>query len=156
VTTKGWYAKASAGIARLAELFPRTFFVYEGKRRPLKIGISNEIITTGAMEPSELHLALRLYCTSFGYRSGMRAGANRIDLNGEPAGEVTAADAATAEELQQRRKQFRARKEARQRESTAETHNAAEKTAPVQPKHFSLIDLKQAAMARRKMEDANA
>jgi ProP effector len=116
VTTKGWYAKASAGIARLAELFPAAFSVYEGKRRPLKVGICNEIIAVGTMEPDELHLALRLYCSSFGYRCAMRAGASRIDLNGEPAGEVTAADAATAEELQQRRKQFRARKEARQRD----------------------------------------
>ena len=44
----------------LAELYPNAFVVYEARRRPLKIGIRDDIAArvNGAIEPHELSLAL--------------------------------------------------------------------------------------------------
>ena len=39
-------ADARAAIALLAERFPKAFAVHEAKRRPLKIGIDTDIIST--------------------------------------------------------------------------------------------------------------
>ena len=55
---------ARAAIAILAELYPNAFVVYEARRRPLKIGIRDDIAArvNGAIEPHELSLALGRYC----------------------------------------------------------------------------------------------
>ncbi len=37
-------ARATAGIELLAKAFPHCFAVYQGKRRPLKIGIHLDIV----------------------------------------------------------------------------------------------------------------
>ena len=85
-------------INLLAELFPKTFAVHEAKRRPLKIGIQNDLLEQigGAVTEKELGIALNRYCKNAVYRSRLRAGATRYDLNGEPAGTVAAEDAAYA------------------------------------------------------------
>jgi hypothetical protein len=53
-------ATVAAVIAVLAEMFPKCFSVYEGRRRPLKIGIHRDIgaALDGAVTPAELHRAL--------------------------------------------------------------------------------------------------
>jgi ProP effector len=76
----------------LAEWFPQAFVVYEARRRPLKIGIHLDIIerTGGAIERQELSRALRIYVANNGYlMRASRPGAVRVDLDGQPAGEVT-------------------------------------------------------------------
>lgn len=80
-------ADATAAIALLAEIFPQAFFIYGARRKPLKLGIRDEIVARldGAVEPPELALALCLYCRSIGYLRAMRPGAARIDLDGNPA-----------------------------------------------------------------------
>jgi ProQ/FINO family len=42
--SQGHNQAATAAIVRLAELYPKCFSVYEGRRRPLKIGIHKDIL----------------------------------------------------------------------------------------------------------------
>jgi ProP effector len=84
-------------IAQLAALFPKAFAVNHHERKPLKIGIDADIVARGvAIEPRALWRPLRVYCASFGYLRTIAAGAERVDLDGNPAGVVTAEAAALA------------------------------------------------------------
>ena len=81
-----------ACIGLLAEAFPKCFVVYEARRRPLKVGIHNDIMAAldGAVTAAELSRALGKYTNNKVYRTRLRVGAMRIDLNGEAAGTVAA------------------------------------------------------------------
>ena len=116
------YAKANATIARLVELYPRTFFLLGRHRSPLKIGISDDLIAAGVAEPDELERALGLYCRSFGYRRAMRVGAARLNLAGGAEGTVSVEHASTAEELDKRRAAYRARKAEAEHRAAEEAH----------------------------------
>src|SRR5262249_3720722 len=87
-------ATVQAAIALLVEAFPKTFFMYERRRLPLKLGIHLDILAVmaGVITPEELSAALRYYVSNDGYLRACRQGAVRIDLNGQSAGEVLAAD----------------------------------------------------------------
>lgn len=116
-------------IGLLAERFPKCFAVYERRRRPLKLGIHHDITD---IDPAALTAALRSYVSADGYLCRCLVGAPRIDLNGEPAGVVTAEEAASSKaRLDDNRKRAKQRREARQ------------------PKRLSLADLKAAARARK-------
>jgi sRNA-binding protein len=60
---------AAAVISLLAETWPKCFSVYQGRRRPLKIGIHNDILAAvdGALTPLELSKALGAYCANGAY-----------------------------------------------------------------------------------------
>ena len=77
-------------IARLAERFPHCFSA-EGEARPLKIGIFQDLVerVQGEMNLSKTQLrsALRLY-TCWRYLYGVKAGATRVDLDGNACGEL--------------------------------------------------------------------
>jgi ProP effector len=83
-------------VALLSELFPGCFAV----ARPLKIGIAKDIIikVNGTLKPHELANALQTYTGSAAYLKSLRAGASRVDLDGNTAGTVTAAEAHAAHE----------------------------------------------------------
>jgi ProP effector len=85
-------------IDLLAATWPRCFSAPLSGRRPLKVGIGKEITAAaeGAITPEELDAALRLYTTQKGYLQKLREGAHRVDLDGNPAGMVTADHAARA------------------------------------------------------------
>ncbi|PIJ51439.1 RNA chaperone ProQ [Erwinia sp. OLTSP20] len=78
-------------IAWLAERFPQCFSA-EGEARPLKIGIFQDLVdrVQGEMSLSKTQLrsALRLYTSSWRYLYGVKAGAIRVDLDGNPCGEL--------------------------------------------------------------------
>ena len=76
------HAKAEAALALLCERWPKCFFMFQGRRLPLKIGIHKDI-PDGLIEPKILRLAFRLYVNNPGYLNAMRLGAARVDLNGE-------------------------------------------------------------------------
>jgi ProP effector len=105
---------ATATIAVLAEFFPRTFSVYERRRKPLKLGIDQDIASAlnGAATPGELAAALRHYTGNVFYLRALVAGAERIDLHGRPVGVVTNEDEAHAKQrllaARQQREQRRA------------------------------------------------
>src|SRR5262252_7139948 len=78
------------GIAQLAELYPNCF---RQPGQPLKIGIHNDIIARHPeLQPGLIASALRTYTRSVGYLKTLKAGAARIDLEGNPVGAVTTAD----------------------------------------------------------------
>lgn len=132
------YQEAVAVIARLADAYPQAFAVYEKRRRPLKLGVRENLVTAG-MDLQEIRLALSVYCRSYGYLRNMRAGATRVALNGEPAGIVTTEEAArSAEELRKRGAKLREQKEA----------------AAATRRQLAFSNLKAAAMARRQKEAA--
>ena len=95
-----WLAVAYAAIALLAERFPHAFIILETRRRPLKVGIFSEVAAAvnGAVKPHELRAAFHAYTDNSGYLRSLRTGAARIDLDGNAAGVVSAAEAARAAE----------------------------------------------------------
>jgi ProP effector len=140
-------ADSTAVIAQLAALFPKAFAVNHHERKPLKIGIDADIVARGvAIEPRALWRPLRVYCASFGYLRTITAGAERVDLDGNPAGVVTAEAAALALALLA----ARGDKEKR-RQDEKERQGSKQKPArtPPQPKRITLADLRKAAEKRR-------
>jgi ProP effector len=135
---------ATAVIALLAKTFPKCFSVYERRRRPLKIGIHRDIKAAldGAITPADLHKALGIYCSNPAYLGHTRTGAWRLDLDGKPAGTVTADEEAHAKATLAG---IKAKKEAR----TAAVKAAAQPAIPQPPGRLSLADLKAAALARK-------
>jgi sRNA-binding protein len=77
----------------LIALYPDCFDL--NKPRPLKIGIRQDLLATGH-DLKTLRCVIGAYCRRRAYLKAMVAGAIRIDLQGQPAGEVTESDAADA------------------------------------------------------------
>ena len=79
-------------IAYLSELFPACF-IAAGEARPLKIGIFQDLAARLAddtrVSKTLLRSALRQYTSSWRYLHGLRPGVLRVDLDGNPAGELT-------------------------------------------------------------------
>jgi sRNA-binding protein len=85
---------AKALIAQLCETWPRCFFMYQKKRRPLKLGIHRDVLAAQPdIDVRELSIAMRIYTRNYGYLKACREGADRVGLDGEPAGTVTASEA---------------------------------------------------------------
>lgn len=84
-----------AGLARLTEAFPQTFVLEKYRPHwPLKVGIAAAIpARCPAIERRALSVALSVYTRRVMYLRSLVAGAARVDLDGNPAGEVTARDA---------------------------------------------------------------
>ena len=107
--------RANALIERLSTLYPQAFFVFEWRRKPLKIGIHLDL--ADVMSEGELRLALGAYTRNIGYLLNMREGAERIDLSGNPVDVVSAEHAAgpakwAKDRIQRKQEATRARKEA--------------------------------------------
>jgi ProP effector len=81
------------GVDQLATLYPLCFFRTHELRRPLKIGIREDIIAQHPeLQPDMIVSALQIYTRCVPYWSTLKAGAARIDLDGNVAGEVTLED----------------------------------------------------------------
>ena len=88
-----------ATIGRLAQLYPACFYVARRQRRPLKIGIRGDLAALDlGIGRRELDSALAWYVNGIGYLQSLRVGADRIGLDGAPAGVVGEADEAHARE----------------------------------------------------------
>ena len=81
------YGEVRAVLELLQERWPNCFSIYEPRRKPLKIGIHEEILKAlaGVVAKDELRNALRCYVSNARYLKAITVGASRIDLNGEPA-----------------------------------------------------------------------
>jgi sRNA-binding protein len=65
-------------FAKLCELYPEVFAIDPAKRRPLAIGIHDELVKADTGLPiSCVRQGLSSYCHSIGYLRGMRTGAGR-------------------------------------------------------------------------------
>jgi len=84
-----------AASTRLAESFPQTFVLEKHlPHRPLKVGIAADILARcPVLTRRELGPVLGVYAKRVMYLQSLVAGAIRIDLDGNPAGEVSTADA---------------------------------------------------------------
>ncbi|MCZ5771048.1 RNA chaperone ProQ [Escherichia coli] len=91
----------------MAERFPHCFSA-EGEARPLKIGIFQDLVDRVAGEmnlsKTQLRSALRLYTSSWRYLYGVKSGATRVDLDGNPCGELD------EQHVEHARKQLKKRK----------------------------------------------
>lgn len=78
-------------IAYLAEKFPLCFSL-EGETKPLKIGLfqdlSEALKDDERISKTQLRHALRQYTSNWRYLHGCKVGAVRVDLQGNPAGEL--------------------------------------------------------------------
>jgi len=149
-------ARSKAVISVLAAKFPKCFAVPDTRRRPLKVGIDADLLAAlgGTIRRTELIRALAMYCSSEGYLEGVLTGAWRVDLEGTPAGAVSADDEKHAKAKQAR---IRTRREAvmaaaitQVAASRAQGPALAAKAEPGPgPKRLSLADLREAARRRR-------
>ena len=112
-------------IAFLAERFPQCFSA-EGEARPLKIGIFQDLVERieGEMNLSKTQLrsALRLYTSSWRYLYGVKPGATRVDLDGNPCGEL---DEQHVEHARKQLEEAKARVQAQRAEQQAKKREAA-------------------------------
>ena len=81
--------QAAQIIAALAERWPQCFTISKAERRPLKIGVARDIIAAGGITRGDIGRALRSYTSVEGYLESCKAGAARIDLDGNVAGSVS-------------------------------------------------------------------
>ena len=76
-------------IAYVAECFPKCFTL-EGEAKPLKIGIFQDLAERLSedekVSKTQLRAALRQYTSSWRYLHGVKVGAERVDLDGNPCG----------------------------------------------------------------------
>ena len=144
------------GIVQLAELYPNCF---RQPGQPLKIGIRNDVIARHPeLQPGLIASALRTYTRSVGYLKTLKAGAVRIDLEGNPVGTVTAADEADAERKIAKATRRAAAKAIEDRKGKSATvadlpsglvAATPQPIAPAGPPRLGLAGLKAAAQARR-------
>jgi ProP effector len=145
-------AKEKAVIEALAEAHPQCFYVLSKHRRPLKLGIKEDLRPLVSFTEEELSAALYRYVKNDGYLKACTEGSPRIALDGNAAREVTAEEAAWSAKLlvehQQWREAKKAKRDRHRLEEAARRARKQQQAAP-QPKRLTLADLKVAA-ARRK------
>ena len=81
----------NAILAYLYETFPACF-IAEGDTKPLKIGLFQDLAERLAddskVSKTQLRVALRRYTSSWRYLKGVKAGVQRVDLDGNDCGEL--------------------------------------------------------------------
>ncbi|MBY5991574.1 RNA chaperone ProQ [Ferrimonas balearica] len=110
-----------AVIAYLAEQFPACFSL-EGDAKPLKIGLFQDLAERldqdERVSKTQLRQALRRYTNSWRYLRCQKAGAQRVDLDGNEVGELEAEHVEhaqkTLKESQDKAKAARAEKQGRE------------------------------------------
>jgi ProP effector len=141
-------------ISVLAERFPACFAFNPSYRQPLKLGIHVDILARlgDTIAPRDLSAALRIYVSTNKYLKVLVAGADRVDLNGMPAGTVTAehADIAKAQYEQRRDKHKAKQKQQAPTNGAGKPEPRPTETASgAAVRRLSLSDLRMAAQTRR-------
>ena len=114
--TAGAADSPAATAARLAELFPALF---KGQPKPLKLRIQVDIQerAPGVFSKQALSAFFRRYTGATSYLIAVSKGAQRFDLDGQPAGELTEEHRkVAADELARRRTNANAKRELEQTE----------------------------------------
>jgi ProP effector len=132
-------------IAFLAERFPLCFSA-EGEARPLKIGIFQDLVERVQGEENlsktQLRSALRLYTSSWRYLYGVKVGAQRVDLDGNPCGEL---EQQHVDHARQQLEEAKARVQAQRAEQNAKKREAAGESAEAEPRRARPVGKKPAA-----------
>ena len=143
-------------IELLCREFPACFVQFERRRRPLKIGISYDILARlgDQLDRELLGRALRYYTRNTFYRLSQQPGAPRIDLDGKACGTVSEADAASAaKDVAGRKAAAAAKKQQTVRPPPIEPKLTPAPPPPAEPpkRPASLSDLREAAKRRKAM-----
>ncbi|MEB5974653.1 RNA chaperone ProQ [Pantoea dispersa] len=121
-------------IAFLAQRFPHCFSA-EGEARPLKIGIFQDLVERvqgeNSLSKTQLRSALRLYTSSWRYLYGIKAGATRVDLDGNACGVL---DEQHVEHARKQLEEAKARVQAQREQQKAKKREAGEETAERRPR----------------------
>lgn len=115
-------------IAYLADKFPLCFTL-EGEAKPLKIGLFQDLVDTldssAKISKTGLRQALRIYTMSWRYLHACKEGAVRVDLLGNEAGVIDAAQAEhAAKSLSDAKAAYAERKAQQQKEKRKEERKA--------------------------------
>lgn len=117
-------------IAYIAECFPKCFTL-EGEAKPLKIGIFQDLAERLSedekVSKTQLRAALRQYTSSWRYLHGVKAGATRVDLDGNPCGEL---EEEHVEHAQAALAESKARVQARRKEQAQKAREEAKAKKP--------------------------
>jgi ProP effector len=120
-------------IAYIAECFPKCFTL-EGEAKPLKIGIFQDLADRLSDDPkvskTQLRAALRQYTSSWRYLHGVKPGVERVDLDGNPCGEL---EQEHIEHAKNALAESKSRVMARRKEKNKEKKNQ-ENSAKIKPK----------------------
>lgn len=93
-------------ISRLQRQFPKAFPKKPAPKVPLKLGVLEDLVQhakTLQLSADEIKQAVKTWCDGRRYWDSMVEHAARVDLNGEPAGAVTANEAQHAKRMASRR-----------------------------------------------------
>jgi ProP effector len=91
------YVGSDRVLELLAAKYPRAFFTEEKMRRPLALGIYNDLMDAlPGVRQDALRDALRHYVSSRAYLVKCKLGAARVGLDGERSGEVSDREARSA------------------------------------------------------------
>lgn len=102
-TDTGQVDPAVHTIGKLQKRFPNAFPKNPAPKVPLKVGILHDLLAQKAdlsLSEQELKDAIKVWCRGTRYWSSLVEGAPRVDLAGNPTGQVTSADAGRARHLQ--------------------------------------------------------
>ncbi len=130
-------------ISALAELF--TVFVADWRQphRPLKVGIDQDLVDRGVLQPHECRAVFRVYVGRRQYQKALAAGGPRYDLDGNVAGEVT------AEHVDVAKARLALIKAKMKRREQSRPKAPPPKQEPSAPRRLTLAAIKAAAVARR-------
>jgi ProP effector len=93
-------------FGKLQKRYPRAFPKNPSPKVPLKVGVIDDLLQQASdlrLTEKELRDAIKLWCRGARYWSCLVEGVSRIDLNGNAAGEVSAADAGRARYMEAQR-----------------------------------------------------
>jgi ProP effector len=88
-----------ATITELVMAFPAAFTHDPVRVQPLKLGIKDDLYARSDISHRRITAALRSYCNSVNYLAVLKQGTVRVDLAGQPTGNVTEAQAKHAAEV---------------------------------------------------------
>ncbi|MBL4829258.1 MAG: RNA chaperone ProQ [Aliivibrio sp.] len=130
-------ANSKEVIAYIAELFPKCF-ILEGEAKPLKIGIFQELSERLAedekVSKTQLRAALRQYTSSWRYLHGVKPGATRVDLDGNPCGELEQEHVDHAQKtLEESKAKVQARRKEQAKKAREEAKAKADKSRKTNP-----------------------
>lgn len=143
VRRRQWQNAAIETLLTLRQRFPLAFARLSARTRwPLKVGIHKDIAAAlPELGAEDIGRAMRFYVTGIEYLRVCTEGAARIDLDGEPAGNVSASEARGAQSLL-------AIAEAWRKQRTPPPQ-AAPSPAPAPPPRLTLAGLREAAAKRK-------
>lgn len=129
-------AANQAAVARICELYPQAF--NRDAVKPLKIGIQEDLLADEKLAKGKIKRALASYVRSPMYYKSLVSGADRVDLSGAAAGQVTEQEAEHAKAMlkkQREQRQERIQEQKKQVKQERVQERISDKLAQLVNKH---------------------